>query len=120
MFCSSCGTRQSDHATACASCGAALARAQPAEIGAEPPPSGPYVPAWDPAASSNGYAIAGLVCGLLGLFPFWIGFILCVLAIVFSGIGLSHASRYGGVGRGPAVAGLVLGILFIVPASCGI
>jgi hypothetical protein len=60
------------------------------------------------------------VCGLLGLTPFWVGMALCILAIVFSAIGLSRAGRLAGAGKGLAIAGLVLGILFLGPASCGL
>jgi len=69
----------------------------------------------------NQMATIGFVCGLLGLFPFWIGFVLCIVAIVCSGFGMQHANRLPGQrGKGLAIAGLILGIVFIVPASCGL
>ncbi len=66
-----------------------------------------------------GLAIASLVCGLLGLVPLWIGFVLCLLAITFGGIVLA-GTRPGQQGRGLAITGLVLGLLFILPAACGL
>jgi hypothetical protein len=50
-------------------------------------------------------AIAGFVLSILSI---W------VLGIIFSGIGLSRANRpeLAGAGRGLAVAGLVIGILW--------
>lgn len=91
-----------------------------------PPPIAPYPPHfYAPPMSrtdpSNHMATVGFICGLLGLFPFWVGFILCIVAIVCSGFGLQHSGRLPGQrGRGLAIAGLVLGIVFIVPAGCGL
>lgn len=61
--------------------------------------------------SSSGFAIAGLVCGVVGIFV--LNIILGPLAIIFGGIGWSRANR-GGAGRGMAIAGTILGILDIV------
>ena len=69
---------------------------------------------------SNSMATAGFVCSLLGLTPLWIGFLLCVLGIVFSSIGYTKARQMDGRGRGLAIAGLVLGILFVLPAMFGL
>ena len=60
---------------------------------------------------TNGMAIAGLVCGIVGIFIASI--ILGPLAIVFGGVGLSRA-RAGGGGRGMAIAGVVLGVVDLV------
>lgn len=57
----------------------------------------------------NGLATAGLTLGLVSIFLFEIGLI-PVLAVVFSGIGLNR----GPAGKGKAVAGLVLGIIYTV------
>jgi hypothetical protein len=66
-----------------------------------------------------GLAIAAFVCGLLGWIPFWIGFILCLLAITFSTIVLG-TTRSSTPGRGYAIAGLVLGLVLLLPAACGL
>lgn len=110
--------------------------AQPAPVGPPggsygpnvppPPPMMPYPPHYYSAPitrpdAPNHMATIGFICGLLGLFPFWIGFLLCITAIVCSGFGLQHAGRLPGQrGRGLAIAGLVLGIVFIIPAGCGL
>jgi uncharacterized protein DUF4190 len=66
----------------------------------------------DPAArQGNGLAVAGMVCGIVGLLI--AGIILGPLAIIFGGIGLSRANK-GAPHRGQAIAGLVLGILDVV------
>jgi hypothetical protein len=66
-------------------------------------------------------ATASFVCGMLGLVPFWIGFTLCILAIVFGALGMQRAAFLPDArGRGLAIAGLVLGILFLLPAGCGL
>ena len=63
------------------------------------------------ASRSNGLAIAGMVCGIVGLF--FANIILGPLAIIFGGIGLSRANR-GASNRGMAMAGIILGIIDIV------
>jgi Domain of unknown function (DUF4190) len=63
---------------------------------------------------NNGLAIAGLVCGLVGLLLFW--FVLGPLAIIFGGVGLSRAKRGAGH-RGMAIAAIVLGVIDIVVYS---
>ena len=79
----------------------------------------PYAPQVRPL--ENGFAIASLVCGLLGLVPLWIGFVLCILAIAFGVAGLQRANGVSmGKGRGLAIAGIVLGLVFILPAACGL
>jgi hypothetical protein len=56
----------------------------------------------------NGLAVAGLVCGLVGLLLF--NYILGPLAIIFGGVGLSRANRGAGH-RGMSLAAIVLGIV---------
>ena len=62
-------------------------------------------------SGSNGFAIAGLVCGIIGLILF--NFILGPLAIIFGGVGVSRAHRGAGH-RGLAWAGVVLGIIDVL------
>lgn len=62
-------------------------------------------------AQSNGLAIAGMVCGIVGLLV--ANIILGPLAIIFGGIGLSRANR-GAPNKGMAIAGIVLGIIDIL------
>jgi hypothetical protein len=64
-------------------------------------------------------AIASLICGLLGWIPLWIGFILCLLAIIFASIVLFN-TRPGQSGRGLAITGLVFGLVLFIPAACGL
>jgi hypothetical protein len=60
---------------------------------------------------SNGLAIAGLVCGLVGLV--FLNVILGPLAIIFGGVGWARANR-GARGRGMAIAAVVLGVVDLV------
>ena len=60
---------------------------------------------------SNGLAIAGLVCGIVGLLLF--NFILGPLAIIFGGIGWSRANRGSGH-KGMSITAVVLGIVDIL------
>ncbi len=74
-------------------------------------PVGPALP-----VASNGEAVAGFVLGLLGHLPL-LGFVCCVLGIYFSGRGLKRAAGLQNRGHGLAVAGMVLSIVFLVPAT---
>jgi len=62
-------------------------------------------------SQGNGLAIAGLVCGIVGLLLF--NYILGPLAIIFGGIGWSKANK-GARHRGMAIAAVVLGIIDIL------
>ncbi len=61
--------------------------------------------------TGNGFALAGFICALCGILPF-IGFIAAILGIIFSVLGLKQLSVTGN-GRGLAIAGLAIGIVFI-------
>ena len=62
--------------------------------------------------SSNGFAVAGLVLGIIGLMPCTFG-VPPILALVFGIIGYNQISKAGGErgGKGMAIAGIVLGII---------
>jgi hypothetical protein len=62
-------------------------------------------------ARSNGLAIAGLVCGVVGLVVFAV--VLGPLAIIFGGVGLSRAN-HGAEHRTMSIWAIVLGVLDIV------
>jgi hypothetical protein len=59
----------------------------------------------------NGLAIAGLVCGLVGLL--FLPIVLGPLAVIFGGVGWSKAN-HGARHKGMAVAAVVLGIVDLV------
>lgn len=65
---------------------------------------------------TDGFAIAGFVTGLIGIFIF--GMILGIFGIVFSALALKRIKREPETrkGRGLAIAGLVLGIVALVGA----
>jgi hypothetical protein len=68
---------------------------------------------------TNGEAIAGFILGILGHLPL-LGFLCCILGIYFSRRGLKRAATMENSGHGLAVAGMVLSIVFLVPATaCG-
>jgi hypothetical protein len=116
MYCGECGTESEASDTFCASCGEPLS--QPATLLAPTPPAAATYPTASPshayapgpvmyAQTTNGMAIAALVCGLLGIF---------VLAMIFGYIGRRQIDDSGGrmSGRGMAVAGIVLGWIGLV------
>ena len=61
--------------------------------------------------NGNGLAIAGLVCGLVGLI--FANFVLGPLAIIFGGVSWARANRGAGH-RGMAIADVVLGIVDVI------
>ncbi|EFF89065.1 MULTISPECIES: DUF4190 domain-containing protein [unclassified Streptomyces] len=68
-------------------------------------------PATSTASRTNGLAIAGLVCGIIGVF--FLNVVLGPLAIIFGAVALRQTADGGG-GRGMAKAGVVLGIIDLV------
>jgi uncharacterized phage infection (PIP) family protein YhgE len=67
--------------------------------------------------TTNGMATAGFILALLTLFLGWIpvlGWLIWLLGIIFSAIGLGNANRAGGTGKGLAIAGLVISLLGII------
>jgi hypothetical protein len=75
-------------------------------------PGTPSLPAT--SVQSNGPATASLVLGIVGVvfgFVPILGLILGLLGIVFAYLGFKRADAANGVGRGLAIAGLVLGII---------
>jgi hypothetical protein len=75
-------------------------------------PAPPYL-----AQRTNGLAVASLVLGIVSFFCLGFLFPVPLLAIVFGHLALDRIARSGGAekGRGLAIAGLVLGWVFIVP-----
>lgn len=61
----------------------------------------------------NGFAIAGMVCGIVALFAYYGAFVLGVLAVIFSAIALNKIKTSGERGRMMAIAGLICGIVAI-------
>jgi len=102
-FCMRCGSSIDDQDQFCRKCGAQ------ASALAAPPSVTPTIPAGP--AQTSGKAIASLVCGLLFFVPFAF-----VAAVIFGHLGLSEIRKSAGrlKGDGLAMAGLVLGYMWIV------
>lgn len=74
------------------------------------PPQGYYLPPPAPVQpTTTGLGITSMILGLLGWIPFLPG--LCVLAVIFGGIGLNQVNRGKRTGQGYPIAGLCLGIV---------
>ena len=73
-----------------------------------------------PQGPKNGMGTTALVLGIVGLITSWIpyvacfGWVMCILAIIFGGIGIARANKGEATNKGMATAGLVLGILAFV------
>ena len=86
MFCNNCGSQIDDKAVVCPHCGAAT---QNLNVTTQ--------------NKSNGFAIAGFV----------LSFFFALLGLIFSIIGLNKAKTIGS-GKGLAIAGLVISLVWIV------
>ncbi|HUJ59104.1 MAG TPA: type II secretion system protein GspG [Kofleriaceae bacterium] len=70
-----------------------------------PPPMAPR--------QGNGLAVAGMVCGIIGVVICWIpffGWALALLGLIFGALGVSKSKKTG-VGGGMAMSGVILGII---------
>jgi len=75
----------------------------------------------------NGIAKAGFVFALIGLFISFVpvlGWIIWILGLIFSIVGIATSGRKGGTGRGLAIAGLIIScidliLLIILVAGAG-
>lgn len=105
MVCRNCGTQYDDGFAACPQCGA------PKNVQVEYQHNVAFVP-----QDNNGMGVAGFVLGLLGFLSMGISFVLQLLGLVFSCIGLSKAQKLNGKNKGFSIAGLVLSILSFIPA----
>ncbi len=143
VYCTRCGTARPAHAQFCPNCGwqfstgAISAFVQPAVAGpppatGEPPPPPPppgYVPppapyphlpvghGYGPPVAhrgTNGFAVAGLVLGIIWIY--WIG---SVLALIFGYIAKGQIDRSHGTeaGGGLAIAAIVLGWIGVGTAA---
>lgn len=100
-FCGSCGATRDGALTT----GSPLAPPPPSSGTATfAPPSYARAPLYAPAAPTNGFAIAALICGLVGACG--VG---SILAIVFGNVSRRQIIERGERGDGMALAGIILG-----------
>ena len=67
---------------------------------------------------TNGLGIAGFVTGVVGLVLCWVpylGVLLAIVGVALSGVGIAQG-RKKGMSIGLAIAGLVCGIIALIPA----
>lgn len=80
-----------------------------------PPPYAPpgygYPPYPQPSQPTSGWAIAGLVCGIIGCATLGLG---SILGIIFSIVGMVKTRENRAGGRGLAIAGLVVSIITLL------
>lgn len=108
--CAQCGTANDPSAGYCEKCGQPLAAATIAVVAV--PAAGRTAAAPGPAgaAKTNSLAVASLLLGLLALFPPF-----GILAVIFGHVARSQIRKSAGrqKGAGMALAGLILGYLFL-------
>ena len=96
MYCLGCGQNLEDGATFCKHCGT-----KTDNINAGTTQQSAPAPA---STQSNTFAVLGLV----------FAFLMPILGIIFSAMGMSKSKELNGNGRGMAIAGLVISIVEIV------
>jgi hypothetical protein len=85
-------------------------------------PAPPGISPASPLAKTNSYARAGMICGILSVTCCCCGFPFGILGLVFSLIGLSqiNANPQLQLGRGMAIAGLILSLLSLLLSAGGV
>ena len=81
------------------------------------PPAMPGYPspgAYPPPPSGNGFAVASLICSILGFCVFFLG---GLLGVIFGLLGLRRAREPGAPGKGLAIAGIVIGVLSLITSG---
>jgi hypothetical protein len=112
MRCPACGSNNPDVARFCSACGARFEAAKPKESEAVlATGSGPRTEA---PVKGKGLSVASLVLGILSIFPF--SFLTGIPAIITGAIALAQRR----LGRGMAIAGVVLGSIGSVVIGAGI
>jgi|SRR4051794_27761338 hypothetical protein len=77
-------------------------------------PSHPYAP--PPVPPASGKATASMILGILGATVGWCALgIPSILAVVLGHVAMSETRQGVKSGRGMAIAGLVLGYVFVIP-----
>ena len=115
--CGKCGMIVSDDCTFCPSCGAVMEAAQVtgnAQV-CSPIQVPQYMVVQAPQKPTNGVGLAGMIIGILSYILCWVpvlDFLLGMIGIILSGVGLRRKERYRL--NGFAVAGLVLSIIGLV------
>jgi type II secretory pathway pseudopilin PulG len=112
LTCTKCGATLAENSRFCSICGNSILEPQAAGTPVAPvvfPPATavPTSPLPVVPSQTSGKAVASLVCGIIGIFPF------CVAAIILGHMAVSQIGKSAGrlTGKGVAVAGLVLGYL---------
>lgn len=106
MYCNKCGELNPEGADYCKKCGTLLAHEIP--LVQSPSISAGGLQALGNVHVTSGFSVASLVLGILGFSG-----ICAILAIVFGAIGINQANKRVAGGKGMAVAGVVLGSVWL-------
>ncbi len=121
-FCSQCGSKLNEGAMFCPNCGSAVNQNNIQNQANNQQKQNNYnQPNYNNGAQmgmqkTNGLAVAGFVCSLVGLFVFPL--ILGILSVCFSVAGKRRIEAFNEKGKGLATAGLIIGIIDIIWWVC--
>ena len=104
-YCLKCGAQNSDNAVTCSNCGAAMTNV-----------SG-YNAVQTNETAGKGFAIAGMVCGIVSMLCFPI--ILGVLAIIFGAVAKNKGYRGGMATAGIVLGAVAIALWLIMLIACG-
>ena len=105
MFCSKCGKQIADNSSFCTSCGS--------KVNVPNSTAGGTYTTYTNTGSTASNAINGNTTNVFAILGLIFAFVMPILGIIFSCVGLSEAKQKNGSGHGMAKAGLILSIIFI-------
>ena len=117
-ICNHCGNGLEENAEFCPVCGAATSGQPPCEeVDAQQRPVPPvYMPVVQ-QPKTNGLAVAGFVCSIVGWFCCGIT---SIIGVILSIVALSQIKNRQEGGKGLAIAGIVIGGIVMVSAPLGV
>ena len=117
-ICNHCGNGLEENAAFCPVCGAATSGQSPCEeVDAQQRPVQPvYMPVVQ-QPKTNGLAVAGFVCSIVGWFCCGIT---SIIGVILSIVALSQIKNRQEGGKGLAIAGIVIGGIVMVSVPLGV
>ena len=113
MFCTNCGTQNPDNVRFCANCGAAMAMPDVNNVSQAAPQPAPVMPPFVsiPLKKTNITCIVGFIGSLASVLLMGLP---AVVFLILSIFGLVSANKRDEKGRGFAIAGICISLVFVI------